>query len=81
VRLEVDAELGKHGEQVGAASAGEDASGELGVIGDFGDCGLVRAEGLGRLVGAEFGLGQDQAVQRRVEDVDTQRRQAEPPLG
>ena len=79
--LEFDAVLGEPGKQVIAVSPDEAASGEPGVIGDLGDRRWRLEEGLCRLVCAELGVGQDQAVQRRIEDVDAQRRDAEPRLG
>src|ERR1700731_195853 len=79
--LEFDAVLGEPGKQVMAASPDEAASGEPGVIGDLGDRRRRLEEGLCRLVCAELGVSQDQAVQRRIEEVNAQRRDAEPPLG
>ena len=79
--LEFDAVLGEPGQQVMAPGADEAASGEPGVAGDLGDRRRRREERLCLGVRAELDVRHDQAVQRRFEDVDAQRRDAQPGLG
>jgi hypothetical protein len=79
--LGFDAVLSEPGKQVVTASPDEVASGEPGVIGDLGGRWRRREERLCFLVCAELDVSHDQAVQRRIEDVDAQRRDAQPCLG
>jgi uncharacterized damage-inducible protein DinB len=72
-RGRADPVLAEPGEQVMAAGAGKDAAGETAVVGDLGDASPRRLERACRLVGAELGLREDQAMQRRAEVVDAQR--------
>jgi hypothetical protein len=55
-----------------AARLDEAAASEAGVIGDLSDRRLGQEEGLRCLVCGELGFGQDQAVQRWIEDVNAQ---------
>ena len=71
-RQEFDAVLGEPGEQVMAARPDEAAARESGVNSDLSDRPLGQEEGLCCLVCGEFGFGQNQAVQRWIEDVNAQ---------
>jgi hypothetical protein len=60
---------------------GQASPGETGVFGDVSDYVAGRAEVKYLSVGAELCLGQDESVQRRIEDVDAERRDAVTGLG
>src|SRR6516225_2161131 len=77
----IDAVLGQPGGQVLPRGCGQPAPGKPGIAGYFGVDIARKPEGEYLGVGTELGLPRDQSVQRRVENVDAERRDTVPGLG
>jgi hypothetical protein len=68
-------------DQVQAWSSGQASTSETRILGDVGDYVAGRMEAKDFSVGFELCLGQDESVQRRIEDIDAERRDAVTGLG
>ena len=77
----IDAVLGQPGGQVLPRGCDQPAAGKPGIAGYFGVDIVREPEGEYPGVGTEFGFPDDQSVQRRVEDIDAERRDAVAGLG